>query len=95
MSFVYAEKRKYKYEEDEWETIKVMCDTRISFNDVIGACISKEQLDPLKKYGAVKSTIVAPEFCISYAGNKNREAMWNCECPICHGIWQVRGSHLN
>ena len=69
MSFVYAEKRKNKYEEDEWETIKVMCDTRISFNDGIGACISKEQLDPLKKYGAVKSTIVAPEFCISYAGN--------------------------
>ena len=32
---------------------------------------------------------------ISYAGNKNREAMRNCECPICHGIWQVRGSHLN
>ena len=32
---------------------------------------------------------------ISYAGNKNKEAMWNCKCPICHNIWQVRGSHLN
>lgn len=32
---------------------------------------------------------------ISYAETKNGEAMWNCECPICHKIWQVRGSHLN
>lgn len=23
------------------------------------------------------------------------EAYWNCECPICHKIWQVRGTHLN
>lgn len=32
---------------------------------------------------------------ISYAESKNGEAYWNCECPICHQIWQVRGSHLN
>ena len=32
---------------------------------------------------------------LSYAGIKNHEAMWNCECPICHNIWEVRGSHLN
>lgn len=32
---------------------------------------------------------------ISYVGNKNKEAIWNCECPICHEFWQVRGSHLN
>ena len=25
----------------------------------------------------------------------NNEAYWNCECPVCHKIWQVRGSHLN
>ena len=29
------------------------------------------------------------------SGNKNKEAMWNCEYPICHSLWQVRGSHLN
>ena len=23
------------------------------------------------------------------------EIFWNCECPICHKIWEVRGSHLN
>lgn len=32
---------------------------------------------------------------ISYAESKNKESYWNCECPICHQIWQVRGSHLN
>lgn len=32
---------------------------------------------------------------ISYNQTINGEAYWNCECPICHQIWQVRGSHLN
>ena len=32
---------------------------------------------------------------LSFAESKNGEAYWNCECPICHQIWQVRGSHLN
>lgn len=32
---------------------------------------------------------------LSYAESKNGEAYWNCECPYCHQIWQVRGSHLN
>ena len=32
---------------------------------------------------------------LSYAETKNREAYWNCECPICHKIWQVKGSRLN
>ena len=26
---------------------------------------------------------------ISFAEIKNGEAYWNCECPICHQIWQV------
>lgn len=32
---------------------------------------------------------------ISYAGIRNKQAYWNCECPTCHKIWQVQGSHLN
>ena len=32
---------------------------------------------------------------ISFAESRNGEAIWNCECPICHNVWQVRGSHLN
>lgn len=32
---------------------------------------------------------------ISFVESRNGEAIWNCECPICHNIWQVRGSHLN
>ncbi len=32
---------------------------------------------------------------LSYAQTINGEAHWNCECPICHKIWVVKGSHLN
>lgn len=32
---------------------------------------------------------------LSYYKTIKGEAYWNCECPICHQIWQVRGSHLN
>ena len=32
---------------------------------------------------------------ISFAEIKNKEAHWNCECPICHQHWIVKGSRLN
>ena len=32
---------------------------------------------------------------ISYSQSKNKEAYWNCKCPICNKIWEVRGSRLN
>ena len=32
---------------------------------------------------------------LSYYKTINGEAYWNCECPKCKQIWQVRGSHLN
>ena len=32
---------------------------------------------------------------ISLARVEKGEAYWNCECPVCHRLWAVRGSHLN
>ncbi len=68
MTFVYAEKILNK--DNGFETIKVFCDTKINLeNTNIGASISKEQRGLIEKYGIVKTTIICPEMCISYAGN--------------------------
>lgn len=66
MSFVFAEKVP---QFDNNETIKIYCDTKVSTESSIGAGASEKLQRQLQKYGVVKSTIVCPEFCISYAGN--------------------------
>ena len=68
MSFIFAEKIK-KLDEYDDETIKVYCDTKVSTESTIGAGVSRELQKQLQKYGIIKSTIICPEFCISYAGN--------------------------
>lgn len=68
MSFIFAEKVPILDSEVE-ETIRVYCDTKVSAESSIGAGVSKELQAQLQKYGVIKSTIICPEFCISYAGN--------------------------
>jgi len=61
MSFVYAEIIK--------KSLHIYSDTKMSFNNNSGASFSKEQMALSDKYGIVKTTIICPEICISYAGN--------------------------
>lgn len=68
MSFIFAEKVQNLDRETD-ETIKVYCDTKVSAESTIGAGISRKLQRQLEKYGIIKSTIICPEFCISYAGN--------------------------
>ena len=68
MSFVFAEKVPL-LDKCIGETVRVYCDTKVSPHRTIGAGVSKELQDQLQKYGFIKSTIICPEFCISYAGN--------------------------
>lgn len=68
MSFIYAEKVT-KLDYDAKETIRVFCDTKVSTDSNIGAGVSRKLQKQLQKYGIIKSTIICPEFCISYAGN--------------------------
>lgn len=68
MSFVYAEKVP-KLDSYSEETIKVYCDTKVSTENNIGAGVSRKLQKQLQNYGIIKTTIICPEFCISYAGN--------------------------
>lgn len=61
MSFVYAEKHD--------ETLDIHCDTKIGLDSFAEASFSHEQMELIKKYGIVKTTIICPEICISFAGN--------------------------
>jgi len=45
------------------------CDTKVLAESTIGAGVSRKLQRQLEKYGIIKSTIICPEFCISYAGN--------------------------
>lgn len=68
MSFVFAEKVP-PFDKDIDETVRIYCDTKASPHSSIGAGVSKALQNQLQKYGFIKSTIICPEFCISYAGN--------------------------
>lgn len=67
MSFIYAEK--YCDPVSNSESVRILCDTKVSLNEYSSITISKEGYDLISKYGLVKSTIVCPELCISFAGN--------------------------
>lgn len=68
MSFIFAEKVT-KLDKQCEETIRVFCDTKVSTESTIGAGASRKLQEQMQKYGIIKSTIICPEFCISYAGN--------------------------
>ena len=67
MSFVFAEK--YKASWSETERLDIHCDTRVVKESISGAHFSAKQRFFIEQYGIVKSTIIAPEICISFAGN--------------------------
>lgn len=66
MSFVFAEKIN---KSPIGEVLSVYSDTKIELSNTAGASLSKEQFKAIKKYGMLKSVIICPEFCISFAGN--------------------------
>ena len=61
MSFVYAEKGD--------NSLDIHCDTKIELDSFAGASFSLEQIELIRKYGIVKTTLVCPEISISFAGN--------------------------
>ena len=67
MSFIFAEK--FTCSELGTENMHVFCDTRIGLPDSAGSHLSDIELTFIKKYGIVKSTIISPELCVSFAGN--------------------------
>ena len=68
MSFVFAE-RITQSDKDAADTIRVYCDTKVTPDDSKISGVSNELLRQLDSHGLVKTTIICPEFCISFAGN--------------------------
>lgn len=67
MSFIYAEK--YREDDSDRESIRILCDTKVTPGRFTSAHFSEAEADLVKKYGIVKSTICCPELCVSFAGN--------------------------
>ncbi len=67
MSFIYVYK---KYDPiRKKDKIEIHSDTKINTTDCTFMNFSRAQLGVINQYGIVKSTIICPEICISYAGN--------------------------
>lgn len=67
MSFIYAEKTRDN--KDDLDPITIFGDTKIGFDNYSGATYSAEEIKTIAKYGMIKSTIICPEICVSFAGN--------------------------
>lgn len=67
MSFIFAEKYTDQY--SHRSVLSIHSDTKIGLTDYSGTSISNTQLNVIEKYGIIKTTIIAPEICISFAGN--------------------------
>jgi len=69
MSFIYAEK--YSVDESRRKSIRVLCDTKVTPNNYSAANFSNVSYDLIMNhgYGIIKSTIICPEICVSFAGN--------------------------
>ena len=71
VSFIYAEKTIQKNGDQEYPSLRIMGDTK--FTPVLDAPNiknwGKRTFDRLSRYGIIKSMIVAPKCCVSFAGN--------------------------
>lgn len=67
MSFIYAEK--YREADSSRESIRILCDTKVTQGKFTSAHFSEIESDLVNKYGIVKSTICCPELCVSFVGN--------------------------
>lgn len=67
MSFIYAEK--YMGINSKRESVRILCDTKITANSYSSINFSASAYDLVLKYGIVKCNILCPELCIAYAGN--------------------------
>lgn len=67
MSYIYAHKFKNDY--TNGETIEILSDTKIMFNEIEEKALDAKTLKNIKKYGIIKIIIVDSQCCIAFAGN--------------------------
>ena len=69
MSFIYAPKVPYDDFGQERENVQIFSETMITPRDTNGFQWGKRTLELVKRYGLVKSMILSPKCCFSFAGN--------------------------
>lgn len=69
MSFVYAVKESVKYDSCMREVTCIYSDTKISLDGTCKANWGDQTRKMIEHYGLIKSIIVGPRCCISFAGN--------------------------
>lgn len=90
MSFIYAEKYTITNEEGQLDQLSIYSDTKVMLNGAIRANWSKKQKENIEKYGLIKSIIVSPKCCISFAGNNISHAN-----KLLSMIYSQRSFHLD
>ena len=74
MSFIYATKVPYDDFGQERENVQIFSETMITPRDTNGFQWGKRTLELVKRYGLIKSMILSPKSCFSFAGNDIRYA---------------------
>ena len=74
MSFIYATKVPYDDSGQERENVQIFSETMITPRDTNGFQWGKRTLELVKRYGLIKSMILSPKCCFSFAGNDIRYA---------------------
>lgn len=71
MSFIYAEKGETRYEDQLIPYLHIMGDTKFTPLDGVPNAQNwgKKTFEIVSRYGIVKSMIIAPKCCVSFAGN--------------------------
>lgn len=69
MSFIYAEKNYIQCLDQRFPVTHIYSDTRLVIDEASGLNWKPSTLSIVKKYGIIKSIILSPRCCISFAGN--------------------------
>lgn len=69
MSFVYAIKHTIEYHGDVYKCTDIYSDTKVSLEGTSRANWGDRTRNQIEKYGLIKTIILSPKCCISFAGN--------------------------
>lgn len=69
MSFVYAEKNYIQFQNEKHPITHIYSDTKITLDEASSLNWKPYIYNAVKKYGIIKSIILNPRCCISFAGN--------------------------
>lgn len=69
MSFVYAEKTNIVFDDETFNTLHIFSDTKLTIYGAVRANWGETTRRRIERYGIVKSMIIGPKCCISFAGN--------------------------